>query len=323
MESFETPILSIVIPCYNCGDTLLSCVASISDDDRIEVVLIDDCSTDRTPILLKQYQKEMHRYSVVTASNSHNLGPGETRNTGIRLARGTYITFLDSDDILLPDACSILIEELLREDVDCLFFDALMEKGERVEHLSMFESAKMILHPVCREIALVFGRGCTWGKVYRRSVIADNKICFPSLPIGEDAAFSKKAFAHCARFGYLAKPLYLYKDNPSSLMHNRSLLNENAYSIIFNSVVESLEREQFNDELNNLYYQLVVYPTIITMLRKGYSTKECRKRYSELIKGYKCPDKYYPAMTVKYRLAYHLFNLNFFWVVRNALNNSW
>lgn len=97
------PLVSVVIPVYNAEDTIIACVKSVLEQTykHIEIIVIDDGSTDTTRGLLEEYQKQVCINNLQIISQE-NAGPSKARNLGIKLAKGEYIAFLDADDTWLP-----------------------------------------------------------------------------------------------------------------------------------------------------------------------------------------------------------------------------
>lgn len=124
--------LSVIIPVYNVEHTLGRCVESVLRQDvpDMEVILVDDGSTDACGQMCDDWAKKDRRVSVI---HQKNMGLSAARNTGLDVAVGEYITFVDSDDYLMPDTYPDLIEELEREqDVDMVEFGMTHENGRRL-----------------------------------------------------------------------------------------------------------------------------------------------------------------------------------------------
>ena len=172
--------LSIIIPNYNKDafiGNLLEHLA-IQRTDEIEVICIDDCSTDRSWDIIQTYQN-----IFTTLRNQNNKYLTYTRNAGIRLAKGEYITFIDSDDDIAEDYISTILQDI------------------KDKHDGYFYDYKVLLPENCDEPVEKGHRREVWGKVYKYSVLKDNNLWFdediftPGV-LGEDSDFNGR-FAAC------------------------------------------------------------------------------------------------------------------------------
>jgi len=111
--------LTVIIPVYNTEKYIERCLNSIPKRDDIEVILINDCSTDNSKKIIEKYIKDKPTYTLIDLKV--NVGPGEARNKGIDIAKGEYLYFLDSDDWLLEGAKSLL--DNLKGDVIYVGFE--------------------------------------------------------------------------------------------------------------------------------------------------------------------------------------------------------
>jgi glycosyltransferase involved in cell wall biosynthesis len=130
------PLVSVVIPCYNGEAFIREALESVlaQDYENIEIVVVDDGSTDGSPGVVAEYVGE---HPVTLLTNEENRGIGYARNRGISAARGSYIAFLDQDDIWLPDKVSRQLEVFsgAGEGLGLVFSNVYHMKGERVfEH---------------------------------------------------------------------------------------------------------------------------------------------------------------------------------------------
>lgn len=109
--------ISVIIPAFNCEDTIERCVLAILEGERLpdEILLIDDCSTDGTPGRI-QALVEQPGDLVVTVRTERNLGPAGARNVGVRAAKGKHLIFVDSDTQVYPDTVAVLARQLGNHD---------------------------------------------------------------------------------------------------------------------------------------------------------------------------------------------------------------
>ena len=107
------PKISVIIPVYNVEKYLAECIESILNQtfNDIEILIIDDCSTDNSYKIMEEYAKKDSR--IVLYHNENNVGVSKTRNIGLDNAKGEYIAFVDSDDYVAPDFLRILYENTI------------------------------------------------------------------------------------------------------------------------------------------------------------------------------------------------------------------
>lgn len=126
------PLVSVVIPAYNCEPYVEQAIRSVLDQpvDGIEVIVVDDASTDGTARVLERLAREDARLCVLTAPQ--NSGQGACRNRGVRAARGRYVAFQDSDDLWLPDKLARQLDFLRQHGLAFCFcgYGTIDEKGE-------------------------------------------------------------------------------------------------------------------------------------------------------------------------------------------------
>lgn len=177
------PSLSIIICAFNAARTIRRCLDSIppalGDGRNIEVILVDDASTDGTASIA------CGRPGLKYLRNDVNIGPGASRNRGIRDAEGDWILFCDADDWYAQDALTTVGHALEKAQEDLLYFDFLMHTRSGVLKNVQPLSTSLLLDFLEDRIISV-----TWNKIYRRSLILEREVQFPPLRQGEDAIFN-------------------------------------------------------------------------------------------------------------------------------------
>jgi len=118
----KTPLVSIIIPCFNCSKTIKRCLNSVVNQTykNIEIIVVNDGSRDDTLSILKKYQSRDPRIVLI---NKTNTGVSASRNIGINEAMGEYITFVDSDDYLDLKTIQKYINVINEYDVDLIISD--------------------------------------------------------------------------------------------------------------------------------------------------------------------------------------------------------
>src|SRR5690625_1784003 len=117
------PLISIIIPVFNVERYLRDCLDSVFNQtySEIEIITINDGSTDKSLEILKEYQYKCEKMKIIS---QHNTGQSAARNKGIELSKGKYIYFLDSDDYILPNTIETLVGKMEKESLDLIRFSA-------------------------------------------------------------------------------------------------------------------------------------------------------------------------------------------------------
>ena len=180
--------LSIIIPCYNSADTIKRCIDSIPEREDIEIIVIDDGSTDETAKKLNAVKAVNWRKIKVRTLN-FNFGVSFARNVGLRMSEGKYITFLDSDDEYIEGAVETMLKVIDDTNEDIVQFNHLRD-GKNVPSLYA-NSNVWELERLPPKWVLV------WNKIYKRKFIIDNNIRFPEgQQFEEDRVFNFECFRH-------------------------------------------------------------------------------------------------------------------------------
>lgn len=302
--------LSIIIPCYNAEKTITKCLDSIPANSEIEIIIVDDCSSDDSIAYIEQYISK-NKKNIILIKNRKNIGAGQSRNVGIKEAKNQYLTFLDSDDELSKDFISSILP-YMNEGYDEIIFDATRVYDYRKSVLKMFFSDKIAGGRINNNKALVYIKGCTCGKVYKTEMIHSHGIQFGSMPRNEDMVFTKIATSYAASVYYIEKSLYMYNDNTSSLMNNATLINSKNAINAFEVVKSALMDRGLDKEINSLYFIEVLYSTTISNLRTYSSIAEVSKKYKQLRKKYKKSDPFFRGYNRIYKISFAFFELKAF-----------
>ncbi len=217
------PKVSIIIPVYNVEKYLRECLDSALGQTLkdIEVICVNDCSTDGSLEILREYASKDDRLKIIDFSE--NQGPSITRNTALDVAKGDYIMFLDSDDWLELSACEEAYNQIHKNGNDFVFFDCreYLQKAKKFIAGDKLDVLRRYAHdPNLRlqDIKTPFISGCQiWFKIYRKSFLNENNIRFPSEHFGEDCVFFIKTLACCKSMSVLDKQLYNYRVFDKSL----------------------------------------------------------------------------------------------------------
>lgn len=216
------PFLSIIIPVYNTAPFLDDCLSSVLGQhfQDIEVICVNDGSTDETPNILRRWQQNDSRIVII---NQENQGLSASRNNGLKIAKGEYVTFVDADDMVCEDIYTTSIETIKHHQLDAYIF-GFKTYPDNKEHPTGFTTGKLLtpqeLFSSCSHIQSKNSLCFCWRFVYRSFVLKSNNLFFDErIRIGEDMVFNIDAIFHSRCIMVSDTPSYIYrKDNAQSLM---------------------------------------------------------------------------------------------------------
>ncbi len=198
--------VSVIIPIYNAQAYLGAALESILAQDlaELEVICVDDGSTDRSLDVIKAFKERDARIRIITENNA---GPATARNKGLSRARGKYVIFLDADDFYEKDLISSLyaLSEHAELDVAIADFDVYNTKHDRFEHnvesdhFDLLTEGRVVSKSVYPDYILQCATGYVWNKMFRRDFLYENKLSFnTSLKVFEDVYFVMTVMATAA-----------------------------------------------------------------------------------------------------------------------------
>ena len=210
-------LISIIVPIYNVEQYLNQCLQSVCSQsyDNLEIILVDDGSSDRSPELCDEWAEKDSRIYVI---HKQNGGLSDARNTGISCAKGKYIAFVDSDDWIEKDLYQKLWSELQQNNAQIAacrivkVFEATLEEQKIYSEQKIFTSKEALQ-------TLLKGRdfcAVAWNKLYRRDVIGD--IRFPVGRLHEDEFFTYRVIANASRLVLVPEAKYYYRQRAGSIM---------------------------------------------------------------------------------------------------------
>ena len=220
-QADTAPKLSIIIPAYNVERFLDKCLESVVQQTYtdFEVVLINDGSTDSTLMMCREWGDRDPRMRLISQENK---GLAETRNVGIRAARGTLLMFVDSDDYLEPRAAEILVRALETEDADVAIGRFISEDLQGREDKHYAQLGNRVMTPAEAYLKVLFDRevkSFAWGKVYRRELF--DGVTYPAGKLLEDYMTTYRLFAKARRVVTTRSLVYHYVQRPNSIMHEK------------------------------------------------------------------------------------------------------
>ena len=222
----STPIITVIVPIFNESDYIDRCMNSLQAQThrKLQIILVDGGSTDGSGQLCDKWATRWNmgpdsNMGIVEVIHTANKGVSESRNKGLSHAAGEYVTFLDGDDWLEPDAISKMYSVLESEQVDMAGLSFISrypgeESSEKVSDDTAFETM------TAREFLaghILKGDVHVWGRLYKRDLIGDLRFR-KDLTIGEDMLFVIEYVKKCDRVAHMSYRGYDYFRNPGGTM---------------------------------------------------------------------------------------------------------
>ncbi|MBK3607096.1 glycosyltransferase, partial [Streptomyces sp. MBT54] len=221
------PRLTVVVPLYNVEEYLGACLSSLAEQTMpdLEVVLVDDGSTDNGPALAQEFTERDPRFRLF---RQENAGLGAARNAGVREAHpgAEFLTFVDSDDVVPPGAYARMLAELDRSGSDFATGNVLrLRANGDLEQSPMFrkpmEKARPATH-VTRDWILL-GDRIACNKVFRRTFWDEHAFAFPAGVLYEDIAVVLPAHFLARSVDVVEEPVYHWRDRDGSITTRRAV----------------------------------------------------------------------------------------------------
>ncbi len=241
------PAVSVILPMYNASRYITSCVKSVLNQTfgLFELICVDDCSTDDTVNIVAELAKSDGRIKIVRLPKNSG-GASEPRNTGLRISRGKYIAFLDSDDMYTPTALAELVSVAEKWNADVVHTEQVYFPENQtidVTPETKFTTFSKELGGFCKEPMLetddlakrvqMFYKGRFFGwvhnKLYRRDLLMEKNIRFDKLLTSEDIIFYFRVLCTAPRIVRVPNIIYIYRHNPNSITRKMVSVEESLH----------------------------------------------------------------------------------------------
>ena len=253
--------LSIIIPVYNVEQYLQNCVQSVLTQtyQDLQVILVDDGSTDSSGILCDQLAQQDSRIQVV---HKQNGGLSDARNAGLKVANGDYVAFLDSDDVYLQaDGLAQLMAVAQAEHPDVLLFQAVdiyphhqsARRAYDTEYIAAHTGTE-VFHQLVRTQS--FNMSACF-QLIRRDLLEEHQLYFEKGLLSEDVDWSLRLWRHVEKVRAINLPMYGYQHRGGSITTTYTIRNLRSYEYIFAKFVK-LYQERVADDATELYWKIVM-----------------------------------------------------------------
>lgn len=277
---FTQHTITIIIPCYNSAGYITRCLDSIIKQTLpfscLEIILIDDCSTDSTLSILEQFENS-YPENTLLISLEKNYGQGYARNLALEYASGKYIMFIDSDDAIRPDTLKYLLQQLDDWECDVIEFEFSRNYIDMEEYEINYHSIHIfkISNAIKRRLfcTTVSKYGLTCNKIYLRSLIMDNNIRFAEGLLHEDTLFIELILFYACKYGYSKEKFYYYHNNPNGSMQNLKADDSHQFdrlSVQLQFLAECEQRSlltNYFDIVETLFFRIYYIDTMLYILQ--------------------------------------------------------
>ncbi len=276
--------VSVITPCYNVEQHMDMYIKRLSEQsvgmESLEVILVDDCSTDGTLEKLKQIEAQ-YPESVMLIALEENVRQGAARNIAMEYASGEYILFLDADDTLHPRAIEKLLRKAREDDAEVVQFlstdthepgyvnpEIKSGKKDIFVKIDNDQTRKMVI----MSDAVILG---CWTKLYKRSIIADNGLKFAEGVLMEEPPLTFTLYFYVKKFSILNEYLYNYYQNPKGTCRNLFFDTAHQYDNVKvqYELLCDLERrgllDRYHDEVEARICDCYYYQSIANLFSTG------------------------------------------------------
>ena len=287
--------LSIIIPVYNVEAYLEECLNSAVNQniDNYEIIIVNDGSTDGSEDIIDKFTKN---YSFIKKVNKENNGLGAARNTGIRLATGKYIGFIDSDDYIDENMLFNMIKRAEENNVDIIICDVeVFDDNDKKQKWYFNVKKKFYNKNMSNEDVLKLYltdriKGFAWNKIYKRSLFTDNNVLYEEGVYYEDIYTTLRLLTYAKTINLIDEPYYKYRQHYGSITRGITLKHIDDFT--FNGVkcIEFMEETKSFKGLNEYKraFEISTMNSILELYYKhfNFNIKYIQQNYNTYFSEY-------------------------------------
>ena len=259
--------LSIIVPIFNVENYLEKALTSLIDQSlkSIEIILVDDCSTDRSRDICMAFKKKDNR--IVYLALPENKGYGYACNTGIKKATGEYVTIFEPDDFISKKAYFNVVKKAKKHNLDLVRFGFFLYENGKKNNSSYLKKIKKLKIPTNTVISIqdypeyISYHPTVWGLIYKKLFLVNNSINFLETPGAsyQDNSFYFKALCLSKTIMILRNQYYSYRQHPQQSVKDKSKLNAPIIELeeIRTFCDTTIKKNRNNDDYNTIYFQLI------------------------------------------------------------------
>ena len=299
----QTPLISIILPVYNVQPYLKQCIDSILGQTfrDIELICINDGSTDGSAAILQAYAQKDTR--VVLVNRPHE-GAAPARNEGIRLARGTYLSILDSDDVFLPDMLQKLYERARQTQADIVICRccALNTQTGQISPmpwtLRYLPQQEVFNYKDTLPYTLDVSVGWSWDKLYRRDFVCKHHLQFQNLRSTNDAYFVLMSLCLAEKITTIQDVLIQHRTDTCSQLSETRDKDPLCFLQACDAIRDELQRRGLYAELEQSYLNWVINFSLwhlytLTPQNRALLKQELEQHFFPKVGAYEKPRNYF------------------------------
>lgn len=297
------PKVSVIVPVYNVEEYLPRCLDTLvgSTLKDIEIILINDGSPDNSEKIIKKYQKKFE--DKIIYHKKVNEGQAIARNYALDIAKGEYITFVDSDDFIDITMLEKLYNKGKEENADIVYSTGHIEiNGDaRIEKKYQFPNDNTF-------VEYILNNSGPWGKIIKKEILVKNNLTFPKLRAYEDISVVPLWALYSKKISRVDESLYYY------LIREGSTMKQITYNEKLTHIYPSLEnlykkfveksKDKYKEELEWIYIEHLLHAASLRFL--GFNKYEEIKKINSIVNE-KFPkwkdNKYYQKQNIKYKIV--------------------
>ena len=278
--------VSIIIAMYNIEDYIADCIRSCVDQISVspedyEIIIVDDGSTDNSPVVAQETIKGVTNARIISRLNG---GLSAARNTGIENSIGKYLWFVDGDDVIAPNAISVLIANIDRYHSDAYVINYSTFDGKNKLKTSAFvglsvPTSGLEYHFKHNEMLPMMA----WLTIYRSEMLINNDLYFKPNIIHEDFEFSVRAHHLASSIAFIPEDLYLYRVERNGSIMNE-VLRDNTRSLLSQLCITSSFKEFFNNVDNAFVRRLYGICAIFFLVKYYQPSYQVNDQIEEVFK---------------------------------------
>lgn len=297
-------LVSIIVPVYNVEQLLPRCLDSLlaQDYQNLEIILINDGSPDNSRSIIADYESK--HPELIVAVDQENQGAGAARNNGLKIARGKWVCFVDSDDYVEKDYVSTMLYMAYEQNADIVVSNLYLEKPNGFKVIFPLLFTKPVLDgdkAARKSLDLMSVPNFAWNKLYKRELLEEINFAFPSIYF-EDVAIAAQTLYNAPNVAFTNKALYHYCLRKSSQVgsFNEKKLWEalDAIEMVGDFLSASGEMQRWTETWKQLLSRCKFQFTVQIMLQmkdmdmsaRYALIKDMNARFKEIDRKYRCQD---------------------------------